>query len=292
MSHYYVQQLVHVIWSTQNQKFKIPESISTQLYAYISAIIKSKEGKLYFAGGHNDHLHCLLSLPPTISIATMMQVVKYSTSKWIKNQNSMNHQFSWENGYTAISIQNDRVDAVCSYIKDEKQRHEKLSYGDELAKILKLQNIQYDEKYFLTKSHSKLFLHMIWSTKNRIPRMDKSIRPFIYEVMNEAAYKKNCVVHAIGGVEDHVHLLIDVSRTIALSDLVQEIKGSASRWLSTNDRSFLDFDWQTGYGAFSISASTVGAVKQYIMQQEEHHKQSTYSVEWNEFLLKKGLMSY
>jgi len=290
MSHHYVQQLIHVIWSTQNQVIKIPPSIRNELYAYLSTVIKSNEGKLYLAGGHHDHLHCLLSLPPKTSIAAMMQYIKISSSRWIKYQKSIEPQFSWEDGYTAISVQNDRVHSVCSYIKDEDKRHEIQSYSDELLKILRLQNVAYEEKYFLSRSHSKVLLHVIWSTKNRMPSIDKSIRPYLYEVMNDAICKRKCVVHAIGGVEDHVHLLIEISRTMSLSDLVKEIKGTASRWLSTQGHVFRDFEWQEGYGAFSISISTMDVVKQYVLGQEDHHKKTAYSDEWDQFILKKGII--
>lgn len=288
MSHHYVQQIIHVIWSTQNQKFIIPQQIINELCGYVSTVIKSKGGKLYLGGGHDNHLHCLLSLPPTISISTMMQFIKSSSSKWIKYQKPIDPQFSWENGYTAFSIQDDRVDAVYSYIKNEEKRHEKISYRDEILSVLRLQNIQFEEKYFLERSHSKLLSHIIWSTKNRDRLIEKSMRPFLYQAMSDAASRADCIMHAIGGVEDHVHLLIEISRTTALSDLVREIKSAAICQL--RNHSFNDFDWQTGFSAFSISLPTIGAVKQYIAQQEEHHKQYTYADKLNEFILKKGVI--
>lgn len=292
MSHQFAQQLIHIIWSTDNQQYKIPSAVNNQLYAYISTVIKSKEGKLYLAGGSHDHIHCLISLPPTLSISAMMRMVKSNSSKWIKHQQSIDPKFAWEDGYTAISVQHDRVDAVCTYIKDEGNRHEKMSYKDELSKILALQNIAYDEKYFLSNTHSKILLHLIWSTKNRIPFLDKSIRPFLYTEMANVVSKTGGICHSVGGIEDHVHLLIETSRNIALSDLINEIKVAASHWISLKGHTFQDFEWQIGYGAFSISLHTVEAVKQYIMQQEEHHKKATSNHEWNEFILNKGLPPY
>lgn len=288
MSHFYVQQILHVIWSTQDQQFEIPKPIRDQLYSYISEIIKTNEGKLYFAGGHNNHVHCLLSLPPHISIGTLMRFIKANSSKWIKYQKSILAQFSWEDGYTAISLQYDRLDAVCSYIKNEEERHITISYGDELSTILKLQNIPYNEQFFLKNSHSKILMHAIWSTKNRTPYINKSIRPALYQVIFDKINKMGCITHSIGGIEDHVHLLIEISRTIALSDLVKEIKAATSHWMTMKD---LSLEWQTGYGAFSLSVPTLEIVKEYIIQQEEHHKHFDQSNEWNEFIMKKGLIS-
>lgn len=291
MSHHYVQQLAHVIWSTRRQQFRIPQPITNQLYAYLSTLIRSKEGRLYLAGGQSDHIHCLLSLPPNLSMAMMMQFLKSSSSKWMKYQQLVNSEFSWEDGYTAISIQHDRINSVCAYINDEERRHGNINYHTELSKILQLHNIQCDEKYILCRSHSKLLIHMIWSTKNRIPCIEKSIRPSLYQVMTETVSRQNSVVQAIGGVEDHIHLLIEISRNTSLSELVKEIKGAGLRWLLAKGSSFYDFEWQVGYGAFTISISAISAVKQYIMQQEEHHKISSYTTEWNELILKSGLIS-
>jgi putative transposase len=290
MSHNYVQQLVHVIWSTKNQQFQIPIETRNALYAYISTVIKSKGGKLYLAGGHDDHIHCLISIPPSVSISTMIRFIKTSSSKWIKHQNCIDPEFSWQDGYTAIGIQDDRIDAVCKYIKGEVTRHPKIGYKEELSNILKLQNISFEEKYLLTNTHSKVFVHMIWSTKNRMSFLEKSIRPSLYEKLSVIISEGGNVVHAIGGVEDHVHLLVDVSRNMQLSELVGSIKAKSTHWLSGKADTFRDFEWQAGFGGFSISSPTADAVKTYIAQQEEHHKQTSSAHEWNNFVLKKGLV--
>jgi REP element-mobilizing transposase RayT len=290
MSHNFVQQLIHVIWSTENQQFKIPLTTRNELYAYLSTAIKDQQGKLYYAGGHCDHVHCLLSLPPTISVSDMMRKVKTGTSQWIKNKDNIGPKFSWENGFTVISLQQDRVDPVCSYIKGDEKRHDKMTYREELSNILKLQNISYNKEYFIRNSHSKILLHLIWSTKNRIPLLEKAIRPSLHQQMCATASENESIVHAIGGVEDHVHLLLEISRKTALSDLVKDIKVKATHWLSTKCQSFNDFEWQGGYGGFTISLPTLDIVKQYIMRQEEHHKVITSTSEWNEFVFKKGVI--
>ena len=104
------------------------------------------------------------------------------------------------------------------------------------------------------------------------------------------ASENDSIVHAIGGIEDHVHLLLEISRKMALSDLVKDIKVKATHWLLKKSQSFNCFEWQVGYGGFSISLPTVDVVKQYIMQQEEHHKVCTSISEWNEFVFHKGVI--
>lgn len=276
------------MWATKNQDYKITPEIKNRLYAYLSTVLKSKGGKLYIAGGHHDHVHCFLSLPPTLSLSEMMQAVKSASSRWIKCQPSIDRAFAWEEGYTAISVQDDRVDAICSYIKDEGSRHGKISYKDELIKLLNAQSIAYQDEFVCRNTHCKLLIHLIWSTKKRTLSLPKSIQPSLYEKISDIVHKAGGIVHAIGGIEDHVHLLFEAPRNMALADVVKQIKVTTSSWLANQGSSWRDFEWQIGYGAFSISLPTLEAVKQYIMQQEEHHKSSSTTNEWNEFLIKKG----
>ncbi len=289
MSHHTISQLVHVIWSTDNLQFSIPFSTRTELYAYLSTVIKSHTGHLYLAGGSYDHIHCLLSLPPTMSLAGMMRLIKSHSSKWLKVKSGIDSQFSWQDGYIAFSVQNDRVDSTCKYILDEAVRHEKVGYRDELARLLRLQNIPFDEKLLLTSTYSKLLLHLIWSTKNRTGFLHESIRPALYTEMTTMLRKLGALLYSIGGIEDHLHILIEAPRTTALANIVQEIKTVTAHWLPSKSPAFCDFAWQTGYGAFSISYPTIEAVKQYIMNQEDHHKIISPEDEWNRFLLRKGV---
>lgn len=290
MGHHFAQQLIHVIWSTKTRAYKIPPAIQNPLYTYLSTVAKSKDGKIYIAGGHVDHVHCLISLPQALSLSSLMQAIKGNSSRWIKQQPSIDPNFAWEDGYTAMSVQHDRIDPVCEYINNEEQRHANLTYSAELSKILTLQNIQYEEKYFLTKTHSKVLMHLIWSTKNRVPFLDGGIRVNLYQKITDVVSKIGGAVHAIGGVEDHVHVLIETPRNMALSDVINDIKVSSSHWVISKGQPYQDFHWQIGYGAFSVSLSTMPAVQQYIANQEEHHKSSTFADEWNDFISGKGTL--
>jgi REP element-mobilizing transposase RayT len=89
-----------------------------------------------------------------------------------------------------------------------------------------------------------------------------------------------------------MHLLLEIPRAVALSDLMMTLKGATSHWIKSVEKKLDDFEWQVGYGAFSISYSTIDTVRQYILKQEEHHKATSYSNEWNEFVLKKGVIAY
>ena len=273
MSHHFVQQLIHVMWSTRDQKFNLSNTIRNELYAYIFGVIKFKEGYLLLADGSHDHIHCLISLPPTISLSNMIQSIKGSSSKWIKSKTEIDPKFCWQDGYIAISLQEDRRQFVYSYIRKDEERHLTINYRNELLGILKMQNICILMKnIYLILPTQKYLVHFIWSTKNRIPYLEKSIRPSLYTELSRVICENKGNVYAIGGIEDHVHLLVEVPKDKALSDLVRDIKSAGTQLLIKKDPLF---EWQIGFGAFSISLPSLDIVKQYIQNQEEHHKSKT-----------------
>lgn len=291
MSHHYVNQLIHIVWSTHNQQQIIPKHIIADLYAYISAILKAKNGKVFAISGPSDHIHLCTLLPPDISLSTLIGHVKACSSKWIKSKENIDPNFSWQNGYLAISTQEDRLDGVCSYIRSEETRHQTKSYAGELLLMLKQQKIEINEKYYLQNSHSRIYVHAIWSTNNRIPYLKKEIRLLMYEQMKEVINSSRGFVHAIGGVEDHVHVFMEMPKNIPLSDLIRDVKTKVTHWLKENDKARCrDFEWQAGYGAFTMSQSSVEGVKRYIEKQEDHHHKQTPEEEWNEFLKKCGYL--
>lgn len=289
MSHHQVNQLIHTMWSTENQQYAISPQLKGDLYAYITAIIKAKNGKVFAIGGSTDHVHLLALLPPEISLSMFLGHIKACSSKWLKTRETVDPRFSWQNGYLAISTQEDRMDGVCSYIRSDEVRHQSKSYSEELIAMLKQQNIEYNEKYFLQNSHSRVYVHAIWSTYNRTPFLDKGIRPHLYNQMTDVVVNNRGIIHAIGGIEDHVHILLEMPKDKALSDLIRDVKTTATHWLKGQDRSrYNDFAWQVGYGAFTVSYSGVEGVKSYIQQQEIHHHKKTSKEEWDEFFMKRG----
>ncbi|MBA2727669.1 MAG: IS200/IS605 family transposase, partial [Parachlamydiaceae bacterium] len=275
MSHHQVNQLIHVMWSTLDQKYLIPKSINDELHAYVSTVIKSKNGRVLLTGGSNDHIHLLIVLSPEISLSELLSHVKACSSKWIKSRESIDPEFSWQKGYLGISTQESRMDSVCSYIREDEKRHQfkKQSYTEELRSILEHQNIKYDENYFLQNSFTNILVHAVWSTHNRTPSLNESVRNNLYSQINNAVSGFRGIVHEIGGVEDHVHLLMEIPKDQTLSDAMRTIKTVSTHWLKLYDDSkYRNFEWQTGFGGFTVSLSHLETVKNYIQKQEEHHR--------------------
>jgi putative transposase len=291
MSHTNFNQLIHVLWSTKNQQQFLAESLKGDMYAYLTALAKSKNCKILLTGGNNDHVHLLLLLHPEISISNLMCHLKSNSSKWVKS-NKRDSEFAWHDGYLAVSTQEERMDSVCSYIRLEEKRHVSKSYSEELKEMLHQQDIPFNE-YFCRNSYSKIYLHAIWSTNNRIDYLDKTIRPDLFNHLEFIAERNKSKIHAINGIEDHIHVLMEVSKDVASSDLIKDMKTSSTHWLKNTDKiKFKDFGWQIGCGLFTVSKSHFEIVKGYIHKQEEHHRKKNSKEEWEEIMVKKGFKEY
>ena len=135
----------------------------------------------------------------------------------------------------------------------------------------------------MPQSLAQIYIHLIFSTKDRaslIPDlMGDHLHAYLAGVLNGSG---NAAVQ-IGGVADHVHLLFRLSRTSTLADVVRDVKGASSKWMA-QDQGIKGFAWQAGYGAFSVSASLIETVTQYIRNQPEHHRTKTFQDEFREWL--------
>jgi putative transposase len=141
----------------------------------------------------------------------------------------------------------------------------------------------------MSQSLSCVLVHIVFSTKDRAPVLSSSLRPELNAYLATVARNEGCECLRVGGVADHVHLAIRVSRTLTTSQLVADLKISSSKWLKTQSSGLRSFAWQGGYGAFSIGPSTLGALTQYIDNQEEHHRKSTFQDEYRRLLEKYGV---
>lgn len=128
--------------------------------------------------------------------------------------------------------------------------------------------------------YTSLFYHVIFSTRGRQPWLTKEIREELYPYLGGILVRHRCVLLAIGGIEDHVHLLGSFSPSHSISEILQKLKGSSSHWLNRTFSWREPFAWQKGYSAFSVSASQVETVRSYVLRQEEHHRRMTSEEEW------------
>jgi putative transposase len=142
----------------------------------------------------------------------------------------------------------------------------------------------------MPQSLAKVLLHTVFSTKHRAPFLrDKTVRSELHAYMASVLQALDCPAVIIGGVEDHVHILNLLSRTRTISQVLEEIKTSTSKWIKTKGASYQDFHWQNGYGVFSVSESKAPEVRHYIENQEEHHRTMTFQDEFRELCRRHGV---
>lgn len=141
----------------------------------------------------------------------------------------------------------------------------------------------------MPQSLARILVHIIFSTKNRSPFIQLGIEKELFAY--QAAVLRNCGSPAliINGTEDHVHILCSLSRTMAISDLVAEVKKRSSKWIKTKGEVHVGFAWQNGYGAFSIGESAVAELKRYIARQKEHHRRRSFQEEFRAILKQYGV---
>lgn len=141
----------------------------------------------------------------------------------------------------------------------------------------------------MPQSLARVHIHLIFSTKHRLPVLLDDVREPLHRYAAGVLKNLACPALLINSVEDHIHVLCELSRTVAISDAVQEVKTSTSRWLKTQSVPLSDFAWQSGYGAFAVSYSNVDAVRAYIANQREHHRATSFQDEFRTFLERHGI---
>lgn len=139
----------------------------------------------------------------------------------------------------------------------------------------------------MSQSLSSVYLHLIFSTKEREPWLqDPILRAECHAFLGGVSKQMDCPPVIVGGIADHVHLLARFGRSITQSDWVKELKRVSSRWIKERDGRMAGFAWQAGYGVFSVSPSALEDVEQYIRNQDEHHRKVTFQDEFRKFLQK------
>lgn len=132
----------------------------------------------------------------------------------------------------------------------------------------------------MPQSYSSLWVHLIWSTKNREPILTPALKSEVYKVINEIAADHEIYIDCINGVEDHVHLLVRMRTDQSVADIVKTIKGSSWEYFKNDPEKYVT--WQDGFAAFSVSPNELKRVRSYIYNQEKHHRDKSFTDEVKE----------
>jgi REP element-mobilizing transposase RayT len=141
----------------------------------------------------------------------------------------------------------------------------------------------------MSQSLSLVVIHVIFSTKERRALLDARTRPKLHAYLATVARNAGCECYRAGGVADHVHLAIRLSRTITIAGLVENLKTASSKWLKSQSPALAAFSWQRGYGCFSVGPTDLDSLRAYIDGQEEHHRTRTFEDELRMLLKKYGV---
>ena len=138
----------------------------------------------------------------------------------------------------------------------------------------------------MSQSLSKVYVHIVFSTKNHQNLIDDTIESSLYEYLGGICKDLECYPVQVGGYKNHIHILCLLSRKIAQMKLLEELKKGSSKWIKTKGENYKNFYWQDGYGIFSVNPSEVDVVKNYIKNQKEHHNNMSFKDELRAYLKK------
>jgi REP element-mobilizing transposase RayT len=141
----------------------------------------------------------------------------------------------------------------------------------------------------MPQSLSLTIVHLVFSTKDRQPCLQAEVLPQLHAYLATVARNAGCEAYRVGGVADHVHLAIRLSRTLTIAQLIEALKTASSKWLKTQSPALAAFAWQRGYGCFSVGPADLDALRAYIDHQAEHHRTRTFQEEYRAFLTKYGV---
>ncbi len=136
---------------------------------------------------------------------------------------------------------------------------------------------------------TKLTYHVVFSTKYRKPSITDRVRGRLYEYIGGIVRNSNGNLIEIGGIDDHVHLLVNLSPARSVSETIRDIKANSSKWANELAEVVSRFEWQKGYGAFTVSHSQIELVRRYIRNQREHHRKESFQDEYVELLRRHEL---
>ncbi len=136
---------------------------------------------------------------------------------------------------------------------------------------------------------TNLLYHVVFSTKERQNIIESSFRENLYSYMGGIIRGEKGILISIGGTQDHIHIFMKIPPDVSVSHMLKCLKGNSSKWVNENKHSKIHFNWQIGYGAFTVSQSNIEAVIKYIEHQEEHHRKQTFKEELISLLEKNNI---
>lgn len=143
----YVSSYFHCVFSTKERRPMISPELMARLWPFIGGIARQNRMKALEVGGIEDHIHILLSLPPTLTIAKAMQLIKGGSTKWVHETFPEHRLFGWQEKYGAFSVSVSQLDKIMKYIRGQAEHHQKMTFQEEFVALLQKHRVEYDERY-------------------------------------------------------------------------------------------------------------------------------------------------
>ena len=143
----FVSQRIHFVWSVKNRKPLIKPDLQDDLYGYIGGVLRKRKHHLIVAGGIENHIHLLVAVHQTQTIADLVRDVKTNSSRWIHETRPDLIHFAWQTKYGAFSVSESMVETVTKYILNQKEHHKTVNFEDEFVAFLKRHGIDFEPKY-------------------------------------------------------------------------------------------------------------------------------------------------
>jgi REP element-mobilizing transposase RayT len=147
MGHTYTNLLTHIVFSTKDRLPYLREDRRQDVFAYMGGIVREIGGSALKVNGPADHVHLIVRLPASISVAKALEVIKANSSRWAHQKRVLHRAFAWQSGYSAFSVSESQFASVFRYIANQQEHHRRMTFQEELLALLRKSKIPYDEKY-------------------------------------------------------------------------------------------------------------------------------------------------
>jgi REP element-mobilizing transposase RayT len=153
----YVSSYFHCVFATKDRRPMLTPALRERLWPFLGGIARQNGMKSIVVGGVQDHVHMLLSLPPTLSISKAMQLIKGGSSKWVHDTFPEHRLFSWQIKYGAFAVSISQLDRIIAYINAQEEHHRKMTFQEEFLALLKKHRIEFDERYIYGNEFGRPF---------------------------------------------------------------------------------------------------------------------------------------
>ncbi len=284
MSGTYIDAKYHVTMRTEDERPLITAQRRDGLCRYIHGIVRNHNGQVVQIGGMEDHLHILLGIHPAANVADTFRLIKANSARWLNEHGDGRGWFRWQPGYAAFTVGSLLVPKVQRFLMNQEELHRRMSSDHELKRMIEKHGLALEDSGCGRRrgTHAWLGFHFVFRVKHSMPMITSERKERLYRRLPELVAEQQGRLLEAGGRPDHVHLLAEIPRTLAVADFLEKLKSQSSHALG-------EFSWQRGYGAFSVSRSQVPVVARYIQRQEEHHQGISFEDEFRKLLAEHGL---